>query len=142
MKMETTTMTKKEIAVENAELIRRGYKAFNSADMKTLTELFDEKASWHTPGHSSISGDFKGRNAVFTQFGRYGNETNGTFKAILQDVFINEDGHAIGFHRNIGERNGKKLDVLCCIHFNIRDGKVIYGREYFFDLYAWDAFWS
>ena len=30
---------------ENAELVRRGYEAFNSGDMATLTELFDESAS-------------------------------------------------------------------------------------------------
>ncbi len=35
---------------KNADVIRRGYEAFNAADMKTLTELFDEHSSWHTPG--------------------------------------------------------------------------------------------
>ncbi len=56
---------------KNAEIVRRGYHAFNTADMETLTELFDENASWHTPGRS-IGGDRKGREAVFAQFGRYG----------------------------------------------------------------------
>ena len=32
-------------AEKNAETVRRGYAAFNSGDMKTLTELFDERAS-------------------------------------------------------------------------------------------------
>jgi ketosteroid isomerase-like protein len=31
-------------ADENAAIIRRGYEAFNSADMDTLTEIFDESA--------------------------------------------------------------------------------------------------
>jgi ketosteroid isomerase-like protein len=57
---------------ENAEIVRRGYQAFNAADMKTLTELFDENASWHTPGRGSIAGDRLGRDAVLAQFGRYG----------------------------------------------------------------------
>ena len=35
---------------KNAEIVRRGYHVFNTADMKTLTELFDDNASWHTPG--------------------------------------------------------------------------------------------
>jgi len=50
---------------ENAETVRRGYEAFNTADMHTLTELFDEKASWHTPGHSPIAGNHVGRDAAF-----------------------------------------------------------------------------
>jgi ketosteroid isomerase-like protein len=32
-------------AEKNAETVRRGYEAFNKADMQTLTELFDEGAS-------------------------------------------------------------------------------------------------
>ena len=73
-------------ADENADVVRRGYAAFNSADMKTLTEIFDESASWHTPGRSPIAGDNRGRDAVFGQFGRYVGETGGTFKATLQHV--------------------------------------------------------
>ena len=137
--MENIIMT---IAEQNAELVRRGYAAFNAGDMKTLTELFHENSSWHTPGKSSIAGSRKGRDAVFAQFGRYGGDTGGTFKAVLQDVAMCEDGHIVGIHHNTAERNGKKLDVDCCIVFEIRDGRVLDGKEYFFDLHAWDAFWS
>ena len=73
-------------ARENAEIVRRGYEAFNSGDVKTLTELFDENASWHTPGRGSLAGDRKGREAIFAQFGRYVGETGGTFKATLRHL--------------------------------------------------------
>lgn len=55
---------------QNVEIVRRGYAAFNTGDIKTLTELFDANASWHTPGRGSIAGDRKGLEAVFGQFGR------------------------------------------------------------------------
>ena len=58
-------------AERNAETVRRGYEAFNSADMKTLTDIFDENASWHTPGRGPLAGDHQGRDATFAQFGRY-----------------------------------------------------------------------
>lgn len=130
------------IAEKNAELVRRGYEAFNKGDMKALTELFHENASWHTPGKSSIGGDFKSREATFAQFNRYGAETHGTFKAVLKDLAMCDNGRIVGIHRNTATRNGKKLDVDCCIVFQFVDGKVNEGKEYFFDLYAWDAFWS
>lgn len=130
------------IAEKNAELVQRGYEAFNKGDMKTLAELFHQNASWHTPGQGSIAGAFKNRDAVFAQFNRYGSETHGTFKAILKDLAMCEDGRIVGIHRNTATRNGKKLDVDCCIVFELVDGKVTDGKEYFFDLYAWDAFWS
>ena len=128
-------------AEQNAETVRRGYAAFNSGDMKTLTELFDESATWHTPGRSPIAGDHKGREAIFAQFGRYGGETGGTFKAALLQVLKSDDGRVIGIHRNTAERGGKRLDVGCCIVFEFKNGRVIDGREHFYDLYAWDEFW-
>jgi ketosteroid isomerase-like protein len=129
-------------ADENAEVVRRGYEAFNSADMETLTELFDENASWHTPGQSPIAGDHEGRDAAFAQFGKYGGETGGTFKAELREVLADDGGRVVGIHHNSAERNGKKLDVDCCLVFEIKDGKVMDGREFFYDLGAWDEFWS
>ena len=69
---------------ENAAVVRRGYEAFNSGDMETLVETFDESASWHTPGRGPLSGDHEDREATFAQFGRLGQETGGTFRAELE----------------------------------------------------------
>ena len=129
-------------AEKNAETVRRGYAAFNSADLKTLAEIFHENASWHTPGRGSLSGDHKGREAVFAYFGRLAGETGGSFRAALRHVFTGEDGRVIGIHQNAGKRGGKSLDVSCCLVFEFKDGRVIDGREYIHDLYAWDTFWS
>ena len=129
-------------AEQNVEVVRRGYEAFNTADMAALTVLFAEDAAWHTPGRSPIAGDHRGRDAVFAQFGRYGGETRGTFKASLQQVFAAEDGRVVGLHHNSGERNGKRLDTDCCIVFEVEDGRITGGREVFSDLYAWDGFWA
>ena len=129
-------------AAENAELVRRGYAAFNKADMATLTELFDESASWHTPGRGPLAGDHEGREATFAQFGQYGGQTAGTFQATLEDVLATDDGRVVGVHHNTAERNGKHLDVRACVVFELKDGRVIDGREYFYDLHAWDDFWS
>jgi uncharacterized protein len=48
----------------------------------------------------------------------------------------------VGIHHNSGERNGKHLDVDCCLVFQLKDGRVTDGREHISDLYAWDEFWS
>jgi ketosteroid isomerase-like protein len=128
--------------IDNAEVVRRGYAAFNAADIATLGELMDENVTWHTPGRSPIAGDYLGRDAVFGQFGRYGNDTSGTFRAELEQVFTADDGRVIGLHHNSAERNGKRLDTDCCIVFEIANGRIISGREHFFDLGNWDDFWS
>ena len=147
MNMSTATATGSHTAGAasmggNAEVVKRGYAAFNAADIDTLTRIMDQDVSWHTPGRTSIGGTRKGQQDVFGQFGRYGGETGGTFRAALLDVYESEDGGVVGLHRNTGERNGKRLDVLCCIVFELKDGRVVSGREHFFDLYAWDEFWA
>ena len=129
-------------AEQNADVVRRGYAAFNAGDVKTLLELFDEHASWHTPGRGRIAGDYKGREAVFAQFGRYGGETAGTFKATLQHVFTTADGRVVGLHRNTAARNGEQLDVGCCLVFELKNGRVTDGREHVYDLHAWEEFWA
>jgi ketosteroid isomerase-like protein len=129
-------------AAEHADVVRRGYHAFNTGDIRALNELFDERASWHTPGHSPVAGEHRGRAAVFAQFSRYGGETHGTFTAALQQVMASDDGRVVGLHHNSGVRNGARLEVDCCIEFEVREGKIVRGREHFFDLHAWDAFWA
>ena len=127
---------------ENAAVVRRAYEAFNTADMDTLIETFDESASWHTPGQGSFSGDREDRDATLAFFGRLGQETNGTFRATLEHMAEDDDGVVVGIQTSTGERNGKQLDVGNCIVFELKDGRITDGREHFEDLYAWDKFSS
>jgi ketosteroid isomerase-like protein len=87
-----------------------------------------------------VAGMARGKDAVLALYGRCGGETNGTFEAQLQNVFEAEDGRVVGLHRNVGERNGKQLDAMCCIVFEIEGGPVKSGVEHFFDLHNWDQF--
>jgi len=57
-------------------------------------------------------------------------------------VLADDYGHVVGVHRNSGERNGRHLNVDCCIVFEVKDGRIVDGREHFFDLNAWDESWS
>ena len=129
-------------ADENAAIMRRAYAAFNSADINTLTELFDEGVVWHLPGRSRFADDYQGREATLAYFGQLGQEAGGTFQAELQHVLADDEDRVIGIQRSRAERNGKRLDVGNCIVFQLKDGRVTDGREHFHDLYAWDEFWA
>ena len=126
----------------NAEIVESAYEALNNGDIAALKKLFHEHASWHTPGLSPIAGNRKGRDAVCAQFRCYGGETGGTFRANLLNVLESEDGRVVSVHHNSAERPGRHLDVLCCIVFELESGRIVIGREHFYDLYAWDMFWS
>ncbi len=125
---------------KNAEITRRAYAAFNTADIQALTETLDERSSWMTPGSSPVAGVTKDRAETLAQFGRYLEGTGGTFKAELRYVTADDDGRAAAVHHNSGTRNGKRLDTDCCITFHLEDGRVTEGREHFLDQANWDAF--
>ena len=127
---------------ENVSIVRRGYRALNEADFAVLAELFDENVSWHTPGCSSIAGDAVGRDAVLSRIGRCARETGGTFRADLKRMLTDEDGNVVVIHHNVGARNGKELDLYSCVVFEMADGRIVDGREHFYDLHAWDEFWA
>lgn len=125
-----------------ADIVRRGYHSFNTADLDLFSTLSVDELTWETPGQPSSAGMKSGREAVCPQYGAYLAGTEGTFKAELHSVTANEQGQVVGIHRNAGQRNGKTLDTMCSITFEVADGKILSGKEHFFDLYNWDQFWS
>jgi len=129
-------------ADENVAIMRRAYEAFNTGDLETVSEIFDESVVWHLPGRSSMATDYKGREAVLAYFGQLAQETGGTFRAELERLLGDDDDRVVGIQRSTADRDGKHLDVGNSIVFQMKDGRVTDGREHFHDLYAWDEFWS
>ncbi|MFN2617016.1 MAG: nuclear transport factor 2 family protein [Thermoleophilaceae bacterium] len=129
-------------ADENAAIMGRAYEAFNKGDLDRVAEIFDESIVWHLPGRSSMADDYQGRDATLAYFGQLAQETGGTFRAELQHLLAGDEDRVIGVQRSTADRDGKHLDVGNCIVFELKDGRVIDGREHFHDLYAWDEFWS
>ncbi len=128
-------------AQENAATIRRGYEAFNSGDLQTLTELFAEGVVWHGGGRGRFTGDKRGRDATFAYFGQLGELTGNTFRAELHDVAASEE-HVVGLHRNTGERAGRSLNLREALVFHLRDGKIVEAWEHYEDTQAWDEFFA
>lgn len=127
-------------AAENAELVRRGYEAFNAGDLAALSELFAEDAVWYAAGRGVLSGTKQGRDAVLAYFGELGSRSQGTFQATVQDI-VGGENHTVGIQQSRAESNGKTMDVATAISFVLRDGKVVEGREYFEDTSKADDFW-
>jgi ketosteroid isomerase-like protein len=111
------------MAHPNEDLMRKAYDAFNAGDMEALGAIFADDIVFHSPGTSAISGDFKGQDQVFGQFGKIAELTNGTFHADLHDVLANDE-HAVALHTSRGEREGKpSYENQEVIVAHVRDGK-------------------
>jgi uncharacterized protein len=126
----------------NVDLIRRGFDAFNAADMAGLAELLDENASQHMAGTNPVfSGDHHGRDNLFAMYGRLGEVSGGTFRADLEHVWANDDT-AVALYRATADRDGKHLDMRNALLFSIVSGKVTKLVDIPDDVNDQDAFWS
>ncbi|MFR9799498.1 nuclear transport factor 2 family protein [Streptomyces sp. MS06] len=126
----------------HATLIRKGYDAFSRGDMDTLRTLFTADCAQHVPGSSPLSGDFKGQDAIIEMYGRLFQETDGTMRAELKDVFVDGRGHAVALHHATAERKGRRYDSDEVIVFRIVGDKVSDLDQCNRDIETADAFWS
>ena len=125
----------------NASLIKGGYEAFSRGDMATLTELFATDTVWHQPGRSPLSGEHKGRDAVFAFFGKLGTLSGGTHKVELHDLLANDD-HVVALSWESASRQGKQLDSLSVQVYHMKQGKITESWSFIRDDRAYDEFWS
>lgn len=125
----------------NEALMRDGYAAFGRGDMEALRELFDPQVILHIPGHSPVSGIYKGIDEVFALFARLFTETGGTIWNELHDAVAN-DNHAVALVRQTADRAGKKLDARLVNIQHIRDGKVTESWYFTDDERTLEDFWS
>jgi len=127
----------------NAALHRKAHEAFSRGDMDTLGELIAEDTVWHSPGKSLISGDFRGREAVFGEFfGKMDELGGGTAKFVEHLDYFGNDERSVALFRFAASRSGKTEEVKVCEVVLWRDGKAVEEWSYCDDQYRWDAFWS
>jgi ketosteroid isomerase-like protein len=125
----------------NVDLLRKGYAAYGTGDMAVLTELFADDLLWHVAGRSPVSGDYKGRDAVFGFFGKLMELSNGTAKIEVHDILANDD-HAVAVVTGTATRGDVSFTGQDVHVFHLRDGKVVEFWDSPLDQYAADEFWG
>jgi uncharacterized protein len=104
---------------DNADLVRRGYAAFSTGDIATLSELFADDAVWHVPGSGSLSGAMYGRDAILAFFGELMARSAGTIKITLHYV-IGGDEHRVALHHEFAVSGSYRLDQNAANIFHVR----------------------
>ena len=107
----------------NAARIRDGYAAFAKGDFAVLNDLFAEDLVWHEFGRSQLSGEYRGRDAVYGLFGKIMEVTEGSFHIDLHAVLA-DDEHGVALVVVTASRAGRSIEVKQAHVFHIRDGKV------------------
>src|SRR6185312_5654948 len=125
----------------NVSLLRKGYAAYSSGDMDTITELFDENLVWHSAGRCQVAGDYKGRDAVFGFFVNLMELSNGTSKIEVHVILANDE-HGVAIVTGTATRGDKSFSGQDVHTFHLRDGKVVEFWDSPLDQYEADEFWS
>jgi ketosteroid isomerase-like protein len=129
------------MAHPNEEVARKGYQAFSEGDMATLNDLFADDLVWHVGGRTPISGDYRGKDAVFGFFTQTMEMTGGTFRLEIHDILANDE-HVVALASVSGQRDGKSLQDNSVQVLHVKDGKVTESWFHPGDQYATDEFWS
>jgi ketosteroid isomerase-like protein len=123
---------------DNIAMVRKGFDAFATGDMDTLREVFDPGIEWHLPGRSTVSGDYRGVDAVLGFFGTLFQMSGGTFKAeLIECGELTSDLVACLIHRS-GAMPAGTVDQRTMLLFQMRGGRAVEVTEFAHDLYAYD----
>jgi uncharacterized protein len=94
----------------NVARTRDGYAAFAKGDFAVLTDLFVEDLVWHDSGRNQLSGEYRGRDAVFGFFGKLMEITEGSFCADLRALFA-DDERGVALVVLTASRGGRSVEI-------------------------------
>ncbi|MBV9390015.1 MAG: nuclear transport factor 2 family protein [Chroococcidiopsidaceae cyanobacterium CP_BM_ER_R8_30] len=124
-----------------ATIIRKTYDDFTKGDIPAVLEAFDASITWHVPGHSLLSGDYKGHEEVVGFFKHTMELCGGIFGIEVHHVLAEED-IVVALVTVKAERNGRSAAFPEVHVWRLANGKVSEFREFQGDEQTEDSFWS
>ena len=124
-----------------ADLVRRGYAAFQNGDMDTMRTILAGDVAWHSPGQGSQSGDFHGVDNVIGEFGRLFQDSGGTFRVEIDEILEGDQSVVVLAH-STASREGRTLDQPYAHIFHFRGDQVSEAWVVNYNQAVSDAFWS
>ena len=121
----------------NVARLQDGYAAFAKGDFAALNDLLGEDVLWHGGGRSQLSGEFRGREAVYAYFGKVMEVTEGYLHLDLHAVFA-DDEHGAALVVTTASRGGRSVTTNDVHVFHLCDGKVVEFWDASTDQYAFD----
>ena len=123
----------------NVAIIKRYYEAYSKGDVATVREIFAPDIIWRIPGHHPLSGPKRGPDEVLAFFEQL---AKANFKAEVLFLAGNDE-YVVDCHRGYSAVGDAKLDILWCLVFRIKDGKIAEVTNFAGDQHAANAFfWS
>jgi ketosteroid isomerase-like protein len=104
------------VASQNVEIARKAYEAYGAGDVETALIDFDDNIEWSIPGHSTISGDYRGKDKFMELLGKLAEKS---FTTTPERIVGDGDDVIVITKITAGGESGLQADVL-----TYRDGKL------------------
>jgi ketosteroid isomerase-like protein len=125
----------------NGAIIGQAYEDFAHGNIPAVFAAFDAAITWHVPGHSPLSGDFKGHDQIGGFFRRTMELSGGAFSIDVHNVLAADD-LVVALTTVNAQRNGVKASFPEVHVWRLKNGKAVEFREYQGDEQREDRFWS
>jgi uncharacterized protein len=110
---------------ENSDALERGYEAFNSGDVETVSALFVDDISWEGPNTAGVpmSGMNEGKDAVLQALGQIG-ESFEKFHVSPDEMVEDGDTIVVLSHLDGKTKSGNDVKLPGVEIWRMRDGKA------------------
>jgi len=125
----------------NASTIRKAYEDFARGDFPAVFAALDEAITWHVPGQSPLSGDYKGHDQVASFFQRTMDLSGGAFGIDVHNILADQDLVIVLATVN-AQRNQASGSFLEVHVWRMENGRAVEFREFQGDERHEDRFWS
>jgi uncharacterized protein len=129
------------MAQPNAAIITDAYDAFARGDIPAVLRILADDVTWHVPGRSPLSGDYKGHDGVLDFFSRCHELSNGTLRVAASEVLAEGD-RVMVLSTVSAERHGQHWSSPEIHVWRLSEGRAIEFREFQGDQGGEDEFWA
>lgn len=130
------------MAHPNEDLLERYFIAAERGDTDALDELFADGVRAHIAGSHALSGDYRGKEAVFGFFAELARRSAGSARLLLRDA-VADDWFAVALVDASGQVAGKRFDgEKAALVPRIEDGKFVEFWSHHYDQRKMDLIWS
>jgi ketosteroid isomerase-like protein len=124
-----------------ADVVRRAHDAFAIGDIDAVMRLYADDITFHIPGTSPLSGEWRGRERVLAFFAKAAELSEGTLALSPDEVLA--DGERVVVLTRVRARRKGRSEVFTNVHvLRVVDGKMTELREYMGDERREDEFWG
>jgi uncharacterized protein len=123
-------------------VVQQAWERWIAVDLEGFLALWDAEGVWTMPGHSQISGTWRGHDEIAKVAQIAFEVSGGTLRAHPIELAAAGEDSVLGYFHVEASRADASLDQDGLQRFVVRDGKIISLHNMFADVAAADAFYQ